>query len=98
MTTDVKIVAPTEKGEVSARRRLIGVVVSTKMQKTVTVKIDRTVLHEKYQKRFRVSKTFLAHCEDATVAVGDTVTIEETRPLSARKRWRIVYDVAQKAV
>lgn len=72
------------------RRRLQGVVVSAKTAKTVTVQVDRTVLHEKYQKRFTVSKRYLVHNEDATVKVGDTVTIEETRPLSARKRWRVV--------
>lgn len=60
------------------------------MQKTVTVRIDRTVLHEKYQKRFRVSKTYLAHNESPDVKVGDVVTIEETRPVSTRKRWRVV--------
>lgn len=88
MTTNVEKATPSTG--TASRRRLIGVVVSTKMQKTVTVKIDRTVLHEKYQKRFHVSKTYLAHNEDASVKVGDTVTIEETRPLSARKRWRVV--------
>lgn len=88
MTTNVQIASPT-KGA-ATRRRLIGVVVSTKMQKTVTVKINRTVLHEKYQKRYRVSKTYLAHNENPEVKVGDTVTIEETRPLSARKRWRVI--------
>lgn len=80
----------TTQTQKAARRRLSGVVVSTKMQKTVTVKIDRTVLHQKYQKRYAVSKTYLAHNEDDSVKVGDTVTIEETRPLSARKRWRVI--------
>lgn len=80
----------TTQTQKAARRRLTGVVVSTKMQKTVTVKIDRTVLHQKYQKRYAVSKTYLAHCEDESVKVGDKVTIEETRPLSARKRWRVI--------
>lgn len=80
----------TTQTQKAARRRLSGVVVSTKMQKTVTVKIDRTVLHQKYQKRYAVSKTYLAHNEDDSVKVGDKVTIEETRPLSARKRWRVI--------
>lgn len=80
----------TTQTQKAARRRLSGVVVSTKMQKTVTVKIDRTVLHQKYQKRYAVSKTYLAHNEDDSVKVGDIVTIEETRPLSARKRWRVI--------
>lgn len=87
MTTETTI-----KPSAPQRRRLEGTVVSTKMQKTVTVRIDRTVLHEKYQKRFRVSKTYLAHNEFPEVKVGDAVTIEETRPVSTRKRWRIVKD------
>ncbi len=74
----------------TGRRRLTGVVIAMKMQKTLTVRIDRTVLHEKYQKRFTVSKTYLVHNENPEVKVGDTVTIEETRPLSARKRFRVV--------
>lgn len=73
-----------------ARRRLTGTVVGTAMQKTVKVRIDRTVLHQKYQKRYTVSQTYLAHNENPEVKVGDKVTIEETRPLSARKRWRVV--------
>lgn len=81
MTTEKNIVA---------RRRLEGTVVATKMEKTVTVKVDRTVLHTKYQKRYTVSKKYLAHNENPEVKVGDKVTIEETRPLSARKRWRVV--------
>ncbi len=83
MTTE-KIIPAT------GRRRLTGVVVATKMQKTVTVKIDRTVLNSKYQKRYTVSKTYLAHNENPEVKVGDKVTIEETRPLSAKKRFRVV--------
>lgn len=80
----------TQDHNLATRRRLQGVVVSAKTAKTVTVQVDRTVLHEKYQKRYAVSKRYLAHNEDATVKVGDAVTIEETRPLSARKRWRVV--------
>lgn len=80
----------TEIQHATGRRRLNGVVVAAKMQKTVTVRIDRTVLNAKYQKRFTVSKTYLAHNENPEVKVGDAVTIEETRPLSARKRWRVV--------
>lgn len=80
----------TEQTSRATRRRLTGVVVAARMQKTVTVKIDRTVLHAKYQKRYTVSKTYLAHNENPALKVGDKVVIEETRPLSARKRWRVV--------
>lgn len=79
------------KNAQSMRRRLQGTVVSTgKMAKTITVKIDRTVVHPKYGKRFEVSKKFLVHDEAGTAKMGEVVTIEETRPLSARKRWRVV--------
>ncbi len=74
----------------ATRRRMTGTVVSTKMAKTVSVQIDRTVLHEKYQKRYVVSKKYLAHNELEGVSVGDKVVLEETRPLSALKRWRVV--------
>lgn len=72
------------------RRRLHGTVVSAAMQKTVVVRIDRTVTHPKYRKQYRVSRRFMVHDEAGTAKVGDAVTIEETRPLSAHKRWRIV--------
>jgi small subunit ribosomal protein S17 len=73
-----------------ARRRLSGVVVATKMMKTVTVRVDRTVVHPKYGKRYTVSKKYLAHNENPAIVEGMKVTIEETRPLSALKRWRVV--------
>lgn len=73
-----------------ARRRLNGIVVATKMMKTVTVRVDRTVVHPKYGKRYTVSKKYLAHNENPAVVEGMKVTIEETRPLSALKRWRVV--------
>lgn len=74
----------------AARRRLNGVVVATKMMKTVTVRVDRTVVHPKYGKRYTVSKKYLAHNENPAVVEGMKVTIEETRPLSALKRWRVI--------
>lgn len=81
----------TEKNQTrGTRRRLIGRVVSAKMQKTVTVQVDRTVMHPKYHKRYTVSRKFLAHDADGIAKVGAKVTIEETRPLSALKRWRVV--------
>lgn len=77
----------------TTRRRLTGVVISTKMTKTVSVQVDRTVLHAKYQKRYTVSKKYLAHNEIDGLQAGDKVIIEETRPLSALKRWRVVSKV-----
>ena len=72
------------------RRRLTGVVVSDKMEKTAVVKIDRTVLHSKYLKRFTKSKRYKAHDEENKAKVGDKVVIEECRPLSKDKSWRII--------
>ena len=73
------------------RRQLNGTVVSAhKTPKTIVVRIDRTVVHPKYGKRTIVSEKFMAHDETMTANEGDKVTIEETRPLSARKRWRLV--------
>ena len=65
-------------------------VVSDKMDKTVVVQVDRTVMHSKYLKRFTVSKRYKAHDEENTYKVNDQVTIEETRPLSKDKRWRVI--------
>lgn len=67
--------------------------VSDKMQKTVVVRIDRMVMHPKYHKQYRVSKRFKAHDETGAFKNGDFVIIEESRPMSADKRWRIVSKV-----
>ncbi len=72
------------------RKSRAGTVVSTAMQKTVTVAVDRFVQHPVYKKTLRRTSNLLAHDEDGTCRVGDRVLIAETRPLSARKRWRIV--------
>ena len=66
-----------------------GIVVSDKMQKTVTVKVERQILHPMYKKFIKRSKTFFAHDEENTARVGDFVQIVETRPLSKNKRWRL---------
>ena len=71
-------------------RQLIGTVVSDKMTKTVVVRIERTVTHPKYKKQFMVSNRFSAHDEQGQYHTGDRVVIEETRPLSATKRWRVI--------
>ena len=73
-----------------------GVVTSTAMQKTVTVAVDRLVQHALYKKTMRKTSKFLAHDENNSCKVGDQVRIVETRPLSARKRWRVV-EVLSKA-
>jgi small subunit ribosomal protein S17 len=71
------------------RRTREGVVVSDAMQKTRVVKIERVYRHPRYQRVVTMSKTLKAHDEGNASKVGDRVVIEETRPLSKEKRWRI---------
>lgn len=70
-------------------RRLKGTVVSAKMTKTVVVRVDSLKKHAKYLKYFKVSKRYKAHAEEK-FDEGDVVMIEETRPLSKEKRWKVV--------
>ena len=77
------------------RQEKVGVVTSNKMQKTIVVTVMRQVTHPLYKRVVRKSKNFLAHDEKNECKVGDTVRIEETRPLSARKRWRVAEIVAK---
>ncbi len=67
----------------------VGIVVGTKMKKTVTVLVERQVRHPRYKKIVKKRKKFLAHDEYEKCKIGDLVKIVETRPLSARKRWRV---------
>jgi small subunit ribosomal protein S17 len=77
------------------RAQRIGVVTSDKMTKTVVVRVDRLIKHPKYRRYVRRKKQFMAHDELGST-IGDKVKIVETRPLSARKRWRVV-EIVQKA-
>jgi small subunit ribosomal protein S17 len=72
-----------------------GVVVSTKMQKTVTVKVERTMRHPEFDKVVVRAKKYYAHNEDANLQVGQKVRIVETRPLSKLKRWRVLEVIGQ---
>ena len=72
------------------RRQLTGVVTSTKGAKSITVEVVRTYKHPKYGKFIRTSAKYAAHDEAETANVGDKVTIAATRPISKRKRWRLV--------
>jgi len=76
--------------ETSNRRVKQGVVLSNKMAKTVVVNVARSMRHPKYEKIVTVNKKYYAHCEDPNVKVGDTVRIQESRPLSRLKRWVVV--------
>ncbi len=77
------------------RQEKVGVVTSNKMQKTVVITVERQVTHPLYKRVVRRSKNFMAHDEKNECRVGDTVRIEETRPMSARKRWRVVEIIAK---
>ncbi len=82
--------------ERNERKERIGKVVSNKMQKTITVAVDRKVKHPIYGKFVNRTTKFKAHDEENTAGIGDTVRIMETRPLSKDKRWRLV-EVLEKA-
>ncbi|MEA2624413.1 MAG: small subunit ribosomal protein [Candidatus Binatota bacterium] len=75
--------------ERGARKVRDGVVVSDKMQKTIVVQVERTVQHGQYKKQIRLRRRFKAHDEKNECKTGDRVRIEETRPLSRDKRWRL---------
>jgi len=72
------------------RKQRVGVVTSAKMEKTITVLIERKIKHPIYGKFMKKSKKFTAHDEKNECNEGDTVKIMETRPLSKNKRWRLV--------
>lgn len=72
------------------RKTKIGVVTSDRMEKTITVRIERITYHQMYKKMLRRATTVKAHDEKETAGVGDTVRIQETRPLSKTKCWRLV--------
>lgn len=77
------------------RQEKVGLVTSDKMQKTVVVRVERQVRHRKYKRYIRRRTKFMAH-DEIGAHIGDIVRIVETRPLSARKRWRVV-EIVQKA-
>ena len=81
--------APSEQSERGRRKTRIGVVASNKMDKTVTVVVERRVAHPFYGKQQTRTKKFHAHDEKNEYKVGDVVRIVETRPLSKTKRWRV---------
>lgn len=67
-----------------------GTVVSDRMEKTITVRVDRLVRHRLYKRRFKQSARFAVHDENGEARMGDRVRIEECRPLSKTKRWRLL--------
>ncbi len=78
------------------RKVRVGLVVSDKMDKTITVKVEDFIRHPLYGKRVKRTKKFKAHDENNACGIGDRVRIMETRPLSRTKRWRLV-EIVEKA-
>jgi small subunit ribosomal protein S17 len=97
--SDVQDTATSVEGtpKTSARQQKVGRVVSNKMDKTVVVAVDYVKRHPLYHKRITRTSKFQAHDENNTCQEGDIVRIEETRPLSKRKRW-IVREIVEQAV
>jgi small subunit ribosomal protein S17 len=81
--------AETQTEKKSGRKTLVGQVVSTKMAKTIVVEVKRQKAHPLYERVMKRSKKYYAHDEQQTAHVGDFVRIEETRPLSRLKRWKL---------
>jgi small subunit ribosomal protein S17 len=82
-----------EKKEIK-KRKIIGTVVSDKMMKTRVVAVQRLKKHPKYLKYYHVTTKFKAHDENNEYKTGDKVTIEESRPLSREKRWKIINKIS----
>ena len=80
----------------SRRKIRIGKVVSNKMQKSIVVSIERKIAHPIYKKYFRRTSTLMVHDEQQQAGLGDLVKVMETRPLSKRKRWRLL-EIVKKA-
>ena len=87
---------PKEIPERTRRKVRIGKVVSNKMLKSIVVAVERQVAHKLYKKYFRRTTKLMAHDEKREAGIGDIVKIMETRPISARKRWRLV-EIIEKA-
>jgi len=82
--------------ERNLRKTRVGVVVSAKMDKSISVQIERKLRHPIYGKFVKKTNKIMAHDEKNECSIGDTVRIMETRPLSKRKRWRMV-DIIERA-
>ena len=87
-----------DKPQKLTHRPTVGRVISNKMQKSVTVSIERLVKHPAYGKYIRRTTTIMAHDEEGTCRQGDTVAIVECRPISKRKAWRVVEIVERATV
>ena len=87
--------APAARPRENRRQTLVGLVTSSKMEKTIVVRVTRTVQHRLYRRVLRRVKKYYAHDEHQQARPGDTVRIEATRPISRLKRWRLVEVVSR---
>jgi len=77
------------------KRQLRGIIVSNKMQKTVVVRVERIKKHPLYKRRYKVHKKYKAHDEKGEYKIGDKVIIEECRPISKEKKWRVIKKISR---
>lgn len=80
------------------RKSLVGEVLSDKMDKTVVVSVERRFRHPVFERVVRRSKKYVAHDEENACRIGDLVRLQETRPLSKRKRWKVVEILERQAI
>ena len=78
------------------KRKLTGKIVSNKMTKTLVVETERIKKHPKYERRYKVNKKYKAHYESGVYNIGDTVVIEETKPISKDKKWIVIQKIEEK--
>lgn len=90
MTQQIARTTGTPKAQKSRHQQKVGTVVSNKMNKTIVVAVESLKKHRIYKRTYKQTKRFQAHDEENTCQVGDIVRIEETRPLSKMKHWRLV--------
>jgi small subunit ribosomal protein S17 len=90
MTQQIARTTGTSGAKKSRRQQKVGTVVSNKMNKTIVVAVESLKKHRIYKRTYKQTKRFQAHDEENTCQVGDIVRIEETRPLSKMKHWRLV--------
>lgn len=79
------------------KRVLIGVVVSNKMDKTIVVRVEKTIMHPIYKKFYKKHKKFMVHDPNSEANIGDLVRIEESRPISKNKRW-VLLEVVKRGI
>ncbi len=77
-----------------AKKQQLGTIVSNKMQKTVVVRVERIKESKKYKKRYKVQKKYKAHTNEQNYNIGDVVLIEECRPISKDKKWKVIKKIA----